>query len=249
VALLLSTARKTVLLDRAVRAGRWDVMEAAPMCRLSKSTLGLMGFGTIARQVAVRMAGFGVTILWYDPFVKAGQFDVMSEKVELDDLLARANLVSIHTPLTPETRGLFNDDLFRRMQPDAFLVNCARGAVIDLDALVRALDGGLIAGAALDTTVPEPLPMEHPLRQRDNVVINPHAPWYSVEAFAELQSGAPGEVARVLRGERRSAGGGYSPPSLLPFVHPRAWQGPARVFTRQLKPSSRAACLDARRRE
>jgi D-3-phosphoglycerate dehydrogenase len=201
VTLLLSAARKTVLLDRAVRVGRWDVMEAAPMRRLSTRTLGLVGFGNIARRVAVRMASFGVTIFWYDPFVAAGQFDVPGEKVDFDTLLERADFILIHSPLLPETRGLFNEAAFRAMRPDAVLVNCARGAIVDQDALIRALDQGLIAGAALDTTVPEPLSPDHPLRQRDNVIINPHAVWYSVEAFAELQSGAPGEVARVLRGE------------------------------------------------
>lgn len=201
VALLLSAARKTALLDRSVRGGRWDVMAAAPMRRLSTQTLGLVGFGNIARRVAARLAAFGMAVLWYDPFVQAGQFDAPGEKVDFDTLLARADFVSIHSPLLPETRGLFNDAAFAKMRPGAILVNCARGAVVDQDALVRALDAGRLAGAALDTTVPEPLPAEHPLRGRDTVILNPHAAWYSVEAFAELQSGAPGEVARVLRGE------------------------------------------------
>lgn len=201
VALLIGGTRKTVLLDRAVRAGRWDVMEAAPVRRLSTQTLGLVGFGNIARHVANRMAAFGVTILWYDPFLKAEEARAPGKKVELDELLAQSDLISIHTPLTAETKGLFGDELFSKMRPHAYLVNCSRGAVIDQDALVRALDGKIIGGAALDTTVPEPLPNDHALRNRENVVINPHAAWYSIEAFAELQAGAPGEVARVLRGE------------------------------------------------
>ncbi len=201
VALLISGTRKTGLLDRAVRAGRWDVMEAAPVRRLSTQTLGLVGFGNISRHVANRMAAFGVTILWYDPFLKAEEARAPGKKVGLDELLAQSDLISIHTPLTAETKGLFGDELFSKMRPHAYLVNCSRGAVIDQDALVRALDGKIIGGAALDTTVPEPLPNDHPLRNRDNVVINPHAAWYSIAAFAELQAGAPGEVARVLRGE------------------------------------------------
>jgi D-3-phosphoglycerate dehydrogenase len=201
VALLIGGVRKTSLLDRAVRAGRWDVMEAAPIRRLSTQTLGLVGFGNIARHVANRMAAFGVTILWYDPFLKEGDANAPGFKVELNELLARADLISVHTPLTADTKGLFGDDLFRKMQPHAYIVNCSRGAVIDQDALARALDGKLIGGAALDTTVPEPLPIDHPLRNRENVVINPHAAWYSIEAFAELQAGAPGEVARVLSGQ------------------------------------------------
>lgn len=202
VSLLLSGVRKTILLDREVRAGRWDVMAAAPIRRLSTLTLGLVGFGNIARHVATRMAAFGVDILWYDPFLAEGKFDVPGRKVELEELLKKADLVSLHTPLTAATKGLFNDDLFSKMRSNAYLVNCSRGAIIDLDALFRALDKKLIGGAALDTTLPEPLPLDHPLRQRDDVVINPHAAWYSLEAFAELQRGAPGEVARVLNGER-----------------------------------------------
>ncbi|MEK1894303.1 MAG: C-terminal binding protein [Rhizobium sp.] len=201
VALLIGGTRKTGLLDRAVRKRRWDVMEAAPVRRLSTQTLGLVGFGNIARHVATRMAAFGVTILWYDPFLKAEEARAPGKKVELDELLAQSDLISVHTPLTPETKGLFGDELFSKMRSHAYLVNCSRGAVIDQDALVRALDGKIIGGAALDTTVPEPLPNDHALRNRDNVVINPHAAWYSIEAFAELQAGAPGEVARVLRGE------------------------------------------------
>ena len=201
-AMLLASARKVDLLDRLVRAGRWDVMEAAPVRRLSKTTLGLVGFGNIARRVASRMAAFGMTILWHDPFVKEGQFDVPGRKTELDELLAASNFVSLHTPLTLQTKGMFDDTLLGRMRSDAILVNCSRGGVIDQDALVRVLDAKGIAGAALDTCVPEPLPPDHPLRGRDNVLINPHAAWYSVEAFADLQAGAPGEVARVLRGER-----------------------------------------------
>lgn len=201
VALLIGGTRKTALLDRAVRAGRWDVMEAAPVRRLSTLTLGLVGFGNIARQVAARMSAFGVTILWHDPFLKAEEARAPGTKVGLDELLAQADLISVHTPLTTETNGLFNDKLFSQMRPHVYLVNCSRGAVIEQDALVRALDNKIVGGAALDTTVPEPLPADHALRNRDNVVITPHAAWYSIEAFAELQAGAPGEVARVLRCE------------------------------------------------
>ncbi len=202
VALLLGGVRKTGLLDRAVRAGRWDVMDAAPIRRISTLTLGLVGFGNIARHVAARMAPFGVKILWYDPFLSAEKANAPGEKAELNELLGGADLVSLHTPLTAETRGLFNDAMFAKMRPTAYLVNCSRGAVIDQDALLRALDNKVISGAALDTTVPEPLPRDHPLQGRDDVVINPHAAWYSIEAFGELQAGAASEVARVIRGDK-----------------------------------------------
>ena len=201
MALLLACARKIALYDRLVRAGRWELSPGKPIYRMVGRTLGLVGFGNIARQVAVRAAAFGMNVLYADPFVKDGQFKEPGEKVALDALLAESDFVSLHPPLTPETRKLMNDAAFSKMKPSAFLINCARGPVIDTDALVRALDAKKIAGCALDTTDPEPLPDPHPLRGRDNVIVAPHAAWYSEQAMAGLQAGAPGEVRRVLSGE------------------------------------------------
>lgn len=201
MALLLGCARKVALYDRLVRAGRWEVPPGKPMFRLAACTLGLVGFGNIARAVAVRASAFGMRVLYCDPFVRAGQFAVPGDKKELAELLSEADFVSVHPPLVPETRGLMNDAAFARMKPTAFLINCARGPIVDTQALVRALDAGRIAGCALDTTDPEPLPDPHPLRGRDNVIITPHAAWYSEQAMVGLQAGAPSEVRRVLTGE------------------------------------------------
>jgi D-3-phosphoglycerate dehydrogenase len=201
MALLLACARKVAFYDRAVRAGKWEVPPGKPIFRLVGRTLGLVGFGNIARQVAVRAAAFGMRVLYADPFVKEGQFDAPGKKVELDALLRESDFISLHPPLTPQTRKMMNDETLARMKPSAFLVNCSRGPVIDTDALVRALDAKKIAGCALDTTDPEPVPDAHPLRGRDNVIINPHVAWYSEQAMVGLQSGAPNEVRRVLSGE------------------------------------------------
>jgi len=201
MALLLACARKIAFYDRLVRAGRWEVPPGKPIYRLVGRTLGLVGFGNIARAVAVRAAAFGMRVLYADPFVKEGQFDAPGKKAEMDVLLREADFVSLHPPLTPETRKLMNDAAFSRMKPSAFLINCSRGPVVDTEALVRALDAKKIAGCALDTTDPEPLPNPHPLRGRDNVIVAPHAAWYSEQAMAGLQAGAPGEVRRVLSGE------------------------------------------------
>jgi D-3-phosphoglycerate dehydrogenase len=197
LALLLACARKIAFYDRMVRAGRWEVPPGKPIYRLAGRTLGLVGFGNIARQVAVRAAAFGMRVLYADPFVKEGP----GRKVEMDALLAESDFVSLHPPLTPETRGMMSDQAFAKMKPSAFVINCARGPVIDTEALVRALDAKKIAGCALDTTDPEPLPNPHPLRGRENVIIVPHAAWYSEKAMEGLQAGAPGEVRRVLSGE------------------------------------------------
>jgi D-3-phosphoglycerate dehydrogenase / 2-oxoglutarate reductase len=199
MALLLACARKVAFYDRLVRNGRWEVPPGKPIFRLAGSTLGLVGFGNIARQVAVRAAAFGMNVLYSDPFVK--QSSIPGRSVSLDALLADADFVSIHPPLTRDTRKMINDEALGKMKRTAWLINCARGPIVDTEALVRALDAGSIAGAALDTTDPEPLPNPHSLRNRDNVIINPHVAWYSEQAMAGLQAGAPAEVRRVLSGE------------------------------------------------
>ncbi len=200
MAMLLACGRKVAFYDRLVRSGRWEVPPGKPMIRLAGSTLGLVGFGNIARHVAKCAAGFGMQVLYADPFVNAGQFDAPGKKTDLTDLLNRADFISLHPPLMPQTRKMMNDELFAHMKPTAYIINCSRGPLIDTDALVRALDARKIAGCALDTTDPEPLPDPHPLRGRENVIINPHAAWYSEQAMVGLQAGAPSEVRRVLTG-------------------------------------------------
>ncbi len=201
MALLLAAARKIAFYDRQVRAGRWELPPGKPLYRVRGRTLGLVGFGNIARQVARRAAAFGMKIVYADPFVEPGQFDAPGEKMDLMPMLGESDFVSLHPPLTAQTRKMINDETLAAMKPGAVLINCARGPVIDTDALVRALDAKKIAGCALDTVDPEPLPDPHPLRGRDNVIITPHAAWYSEQAMAGLQAGAPGEVKRVLSGE------------------------------------------------
>jgi D-3-phosphoglycerate dehydrogenase len=201
MALLLTSARKIAFYDREVRAGRWAVPPGKPLYRVAGRTLGLVGFGNIARQVAVRAVSFGMRIVYSDPFIAEGQFDVPGRKMELQEVLREADFVSLHPPLTAQTRKMISDEAFSRMKPSAILINCSRGPIVDTDALVRALDGKKIAGCALDTTDPEPLPDPHPLRGRENVVLNPHVAWYSEQALVGLQAGAPSEVKRVLSGE------------------------------------------------
>jgi D-3-phosphoglycerate dehydrogenase / 2-oxoglutarate reductase len=199
--LLLAGARKVALYDRLVRGGRWEVPPGKPIFRLAGSTIGLVGFGNIARKVAVRAAAFDMHVLFFDPFIRQGQYDIPGKKVELDELLRTSDFISLHPPLIPQTRKMINDDAFSRMKPTALLINCSRGPVVDTDALVRALDTKKIAGCALDTVDPEPLPSAHPLRGRENVIITPHTAWYSEQALVGLQAGAPNEVRRVLQGE------------------------------------------------
>jgi len=201
LAMLLACARKIAFYDRLVRSGRWEVSPGKPMFRMAGSTLGLIGFGNIARQVAMRAAAFGMRVVFCDPYVTEGQFDAPGKKLELNDLLHKSDFVSLHPPLTSGTRRMINDEALARMKRTAFLINCSRGPIVDTDALVRALDAKTIAGCALDTMDPEPLPDPHPLRGRENVILNPHTAWYSEQALVGLQAGAPNEVRRVLAGE------------------------------------------------
>jgi D-3-phosphoglycerate dehydrogenase len=201
MALMLACARKVAYFDRLVRDGHWEITSGRPMFRVAGSTLGLVGFGNIARQVAIRAAAFGMRVLYFDPFVRQGQFDAPGTRVEFNELLSAADFVSLHAPLISQTRQMMNAAAFSRMKTTAFLINCSRGPIVDTAALIKALDEGAIAGCALDTTDPEPLPDPHPLRARANVIINPHAAWYSEQSMSGLQSGAPNEIRRVLCGE------------------------------------------------
>jgi D-3-phosphoglycerate dehydrogenase len=201
MALLLACARKVVFFDHLVRELRWEITPGKSMFRVAGSTLGLVGFGSIGRQVAVRAAAFGMRVLYCDPLVQQGQYELPGTRVEFPELLQQSDFVSLHPPLTAQTRHLMDERAFAMMKRTAYLINCSRGPVVDTEALIRALDTNLIAGCALDTTDPEPLPSPHRLRGRANVIINPHAAFYSEQSMSGLQSGAPSEVRRVLSGE------------------------------------------------
>jgi glyoxylate reductase len=165
-ALLLALARRIVPGAAMVRDGEWRTWEPAGDlgADLAGATLGVIGWGRIGQAVARRAEGFGMQVI----------HSSRSSGVPLDDLLARADFVSVHTPLTPETRHLIDTDVLARMKPTALLINTARGGVVDQDALRDALHAGQIAGAALDVTDPEPLPADHPLLDAPNLLVVPH---------------------------------------------------------------------------
>jgi D-3-phosphoglycerate dehydrogenase len=202
MALLLALARKVPFANKLVQSGRWELPPVAPLRRLEGQVLGLIGFGNIPRALAPKAKAFGLKVITHDPFVSP---DVLAaagvEGVSFDDLLARSDFISVHAPLTPQTRGLVNAAAFAKMKKGALLVNTARGPLIDEAALVAALDSGHLGGAALDVVVTEPLPRDSPLVGRDNLILTPHTAFYSVEALVELQSKCANDVARVLRGE------------------------------------------------
>ncbi|MET0630582.1 MAG: C-terminal binding protein [Xanthobacteraceae bacterium] len=202
MALLLSLVRKVPLSNKLVQSGRWEVPPVVPIHRLSGRVLGLVGFGNIPRTLAPKAKAFGLRVVTHDPYVSA---DVLGkagvESVGFDELLAMSDFVSVHAPLLPATRGLFNAEVFRKMKKGALLINTARGPLVDEAALISALDSGQLGGAALDVVTSEPLAKDSKLLGRDNVVLTPHTAFYSVEALDELQTKCATDVARVLSGE------------------------------------------------
>jgi D-3-phosphoglycerate dehydrogenase / 2-oxoglutarate reductase len=213
MALVLACSRKIVELNQAVKRGEWVSISDKDsrlerdidpkLIRLEHQTLGLVGFGRIAQGVAVRAKGFGMRIIAYSPSAPPGIFSEFEvESVELDRLLAESDFVSIHTMLSEKTRGMFGLELFRKMKPTAYIINTARGSIIDRHALYAALTQQLIAGAGLDVTDPEPSnPDNNEFLRLDNVIITGHRAGKDIMAFAELSRLVPEQVFRVMRGE------------------------------------------------
>jgi D-3-phosphoglycerate dehydrogenase len=203
MALLLALARKIPLSNKLVQAGRWEMPAVVPIHRLAGRVLGLVGFGNIPRALTPKAKAFGLRVVTHDPYVSPEVLAAAGvEAVTFDRLLDISDFVSIHAPLMPATRGLFNAETFRKMKRGAALINTARGPLVDEDALVAALDSGQLGAAALDVVAVEPLPKDAKLIGRDNVILTPHTGFYSVEALDELQTKCAADVARVLSGEK-----------------------------------------------
>jgi D-3-phosphoglycerate dehydrogenase len=201
MALLLSAVRKIPLANSMVHAGKWEMRAVVPIHRLRGTVLGLVGFGRIPQLVAPKAQSFGMRVVSYDPYIPKDVFQRAGvDSVEFGELLKISDYISIHSPLLPETQGLFNADAFRQMKPHAYLINTARGPIVDEAALAQALDAGQLAGAALDVMPKEP-PGGSPLFGRPNVIITPHTSFYSEESLVDLQTKAAEEVVRVLKGE------------------------------------------------
>ncbi len=203
MALVLALARKVPFSNSLVQQGRWEMPAVVPIRRLEGQTLGLVGLGNIPRRVAPKAQAFGFKVVAHDPYVSAALARELGvELVSFERLLETSDFISVHAPLTPQTRGLFNAEAFGRMKKGAYLVNTARGPLVDEAALVAALDAGHLGGAALDVVATEPLGKESPLLGRTNVIVTPHTAFYSVEALEELQTKCAIDVARVLSGEK-----------------------------------------------
>ncbi|MBN2534971.1 MAG: C-terminal binding protein [Spirochaetales bacterium] len=202
LALLMDCIRKISFVDARIRQKKWNIHQGVSISRIRGKTFGFIGYGRIARTLHEKIKGFGLDkILVYDPYIdpeiilRNGAFAVSMEL-----LLETADFISLHVPLTEETRGFIGAHEISMIKKEAILINTSRGAVIDENALVKALAEGSLYSAGLDVFEQEPLPEESPLLSLDNVVLTSHMAYYSEEALRELKSKAAENVAAVLQG-------------------------------------------------
>jgi D-3-phosphoglycerate dehydrogenase / 2-oxoglutarate reductase len=202
VALALGLLRGVTGLDRGVRAGCWD-WRVAPPRPVSGAVLAIVGLGRIGREVAWRARGLGMHVTAHDPGVSVGDMERLGVQhvADLHELLRGADVVTLHVPLTASTRGMIDAAALAAMAPGAFLVNCARAALVDHEALGAALAGGRLGGCALDVLPEEPPAQDEPALRWPRTIVNPHAAWYSPRAAAMPYHRAGEAVAAVLRGE------------------------------------------------
>jgi D-3-phosphoglycerate dehydrogenase / 2-oxoglutarate reductase len=195
MALLIALARRVPQANSSLRAGRWERKKFIGV-ELQGKTLGVLGLGRIGRTVASRASAFGMKIVAFDPFIALDQArDLGIEVVPFDEVLARADFLTVHTPLTAETRAMVGKDAFAKMKKGVRVINCARGGLIDEDALYEAIKSGIVAGAALDVFVQEPPPADHPLLGLEEVIVTPHLGASTTEA----QEGVAFTVAEQMR--------------------------------------------------
>lgn len=203
LALSLSLLRRLFDYNKQVKSGRWQPTNVAPIQRLSETTVGLLGFGQIARMVAERFQPFGVKLIAYDKYVSKEQFfKYHVTPVSLNELLAQSHLLSLHVPLTTETKHLLNATNLAKMQQNAIIVNTCRGEVIDEQALVKSIKKGHILGAGLDVLVEEPPKHDHQLLQREEIIITPHAAYYSLQAEQQMQRETAENILRVFKNKQ-----------------------------------------------
>ena len=202
MALLLTWNRQVGFYDGIAKAGRWEGAPSPhPLTRLRGQTIGIVGFGRIGRAVADKAPAFGLAVIVHDPYLPADA--ALPDGVvaaSLDDLLAASDYVTVHTPLNDETRGLIGTAAFQRMKPSAYIINCARGPIIDEPALIDALRNGQIAGAGLDVMESSAPPADHPLFGMDNVIVTPHVAFLSQQSVLELEVRTAQATVDVLQG-------------------------------------------------
>jgi D-3-phosphoglycerate dehydrogenase len=199
--MMLCLTRKLPLASALVKRGQWDFRLVQPIHRHHGQTIGIIGLGRIGQAMAHKTHALGMHVIGYDPYVDPTVLADHIVLTELDDLLRRADVVSVHCPLTDETRHLLDEARLSRMKPTAYLVNTARGHIVDEAALDKRLTEKKLAGAAMDVLAVEPGPATHPLFKHENFYGSPHMAWHSEESAQELKRKAAEEVRRILLGE------------------------------------------------
>lgn len=202
VAAALTLLRKLPTLDASVRAGDWAAVKAAkPLKPFHETTFGFFGLGQIGRAVLARLTGFGFRLIAADPGLSPADAKTLGvTPVDADTLFRTADIVTLHAPLLPTTQGFVDAARLATMQPHAMIVNSARGPLINEADIAQALKQGTIGGAALDVFATEPLPSDSPLRDAPNLLLTPHAAWYSEAAIGQLQGLVAEDIARALQG-------------------------------------------------
>ena len=204
ITLILALARKIHLIVPKSREAVWDYKYTKQIFNFRHKTLGIIGLGRVGRALVPKAKGFGMKVSAYDPYVENDIFALLGveRKYELEDLLQEADYVSIHAPLTPETKHMIDAPALAKMKKTAIIVNTARGPIIDEGALCGALDAGTIAAAGIDVLEKEPPAADNPLLAKQNALVTPHVAWYSEESFEADMVDGMDELERVLKGKR-----------------------------------------------
>lgn len=202
LALIMSLTRKVVWLNQQVKEGSWAFDDAAPIHRFSSQTVGLVSYGKIARKLAAHLQAIGFSVIAYDPYVDKANIATDVELVSLEELMKRSDVISLHAPLVKETYQMIHKEMFDLAKPNAVLINTGRGAVVNEDDLIEALQTGKISGAGLDVVEVEPIDEHHPFMTMDQVVLTPHVAFYSEESMQELKRKTAETIISVLKGEK-----------------------------------------------
>ncbi len=204
ITLMLMLARSLPGMQKSVHDGTWyDPSKITPFRRLRGQTLGVFGYGRIGTSSAAKGRGLGLNVIAHDPYVYPGIMEAAGVRpVDLETLLRESDFLTLHAPFTPETRNVINAQSLALMKPGAFLINTARGPLVDEDALLAAIQSGKIAGAGIDVFWVEPPSNDHPFLHEPRIIVTPHTGWYSEESRVDVRHKAAEEVARVLRGEK-----------------------------------------------
>lgn len=201
VAMMMALIRKVCLMNDYTKNTKWDYVRAIPIHRIPGQTIGIFGIGRIGKTFAKRMSGFGVKLLACDPIYKIGEIVEGAEIVDFNTLIEKSDIISVHTPFDETTKNAFNLDVLKKMKDSAYLINVSRGGIINEDDLYTALNEKMIAGAAIDVVLEEPMNPGNKLYNLENFLISPHMAWYSEEAARELKTKVAEEACRFVKGE------------------------------------------------